>query len=72
MSRSAHSGNSLCVASHVRPVRLLRPRRIERTWNSGRSSRNPSKQRSNVAPTTGAPEGNLELLEARWGLVPSW
>lgn len=51
---------------------------IERAWHIGRSTSNPFKQRYNVAPTTvipvlrTAPDGILELLEARWGLVPSW
>jgi len=51
---------------------------IECAWHIGRSTSNPFKQRYNVAPTTlvpilrSGPDGDLELLEARWGLVPSW
>jgi len=60
--------------------RYVAPERaaIERAWHLGRSNSNPFRQRYNVAPTTvvpvlrSGPEGEIELLEARWGLVPSW
>lgn len=60
--------------------RYVSPERaaIERAWHIGRSNGNPFNQRYNVAPTTvvpilrAGPEGEIELLEARWGLVPSW
>jgi putative SOS response-associated peptidase YedK len=52
---------------------------IERAWHIGRINSNPFSRRFNVAPTTTIPlirgnpaTGALELIEARWGFVPSW
>jgi len=52
---------------------------IERTWHIGRSNSNPFRQRYNVAPTMQVPiirraadADELELTEARWGLIPHW
>jgi len=52
---------------------------IERAWHVGRGNSNPFRRRFNVLPTTNIPilRGNpasveLELTEARWGLIPSW
>lgn len=52
---------------------------IERAWHVGRhNERNPFQAAYNVAPTTIVPvlrradDGVLELIEARWGLIPSW
>lgn len=52
---------------------------IERAWHIGRTNSNPFPRHFNVAPTAQIPilrgnpaTGDLELVEARWGLVPSW
>ena len=52
---------------------------IERAWHIGRINSNPFPRRFNVAPTTSVPlirgspaTGELELIEARWGFIPSW
>ncbi|MGE5130366.1 MAG: SOS response-associated peptidase [Sphingomonadaceae bacterium] len=52
---------------------------IERAWHVGRGNSNPFARRFNVLPTTSIPiirgkreTGELELAEARWGLIPSW
>jgi putative SOS response-associated peptidase YedK len=53
---------------------------IERAWHIGRQNvRNPFEPHFNAAPTVIAPiirrdkeSGGLELLGARWGLIPSW
>ena len=52
---------------------------IERQWHIGRTNSNPFRRRYNVLPTTQVPilrrAGNadeLELAEARWGLIPHW
>jgi putative SOS response-associated peptidase YedK len=52
---------------------------IERAWHVGRGNSNPFGRRFNVLPTTGIPiiranaeSGELELAEARWGLIPAW
>jgi len=51
---------------------------IERAWHIGRENGNPLRRRFNVLPTTGIPVlrgdpgGELELAEARWGLIPEW
>jgi putative SOS response-associated peptidase YedK len=53
---------------------------IERFWHIGRhNNRNLFVERFNVQPTTQVPvirigheSGELELTEARWGLVPHW
>jgi putative SOS response-associated peptidase YedK len=52
---------------------------IERAWHVGRGNSNPFARRFNVLPTTNIPiirgnreTGELELAEARWGLIPSW
>ncbi len=52
---------------------------IERHWHIGRSSPNPFGRRFNVSPTQPIPilrldraTGELELVHARWGLIPSW
>lgn len=52
---------------------------IERTWHIGRTNSNPFRRRYNVLPTTDVPiirrapdADELELTEARWGLIPNW
>ncbi len=52
---------------------------IERAWHIGRTNSNPFRQRYNVLPTTqvtilrrAADANELELTEARWGLIPNW
>jgi putative SOS response-associated peptidase YedK len=52
---------------------------IERAWQIGRTSGNQLGIRYNVAPTMpiqilrGNPaSGELELVDARWGLIPGW
>ena len=52
---------------------------IERAWQIGRTNSNPFRRRYNVAPTTIVPvirratdADELELTEARWGLIPHW
>ncbi len=52
---------------------------IERAWHIGRTNSNPFRQRYNVLPTTQVPilrraaaANELELTEARWGLIPHW
>jgi putative SOS response-associated peptidase YedK len=52
---------------------------IERAWHVGRGNSNPFVRRFNVLPTTSIPiirgnrdSGELELAEARWGLIPAW
>jgi putative SOS response-associated peptidase YedK len=52
---------------------------IERAWQVRRSSGMPFLQRYNVLPTTLVPiirrtadHDELELTEARWGLIPHW
>jgi len=52
---------------------------IERAWHVGRGNSNPFGRRFNVLPTTNIPiiranaeSGELELAEARWGLIPAW
>jgi putative SOS response-associated peptidase YedK len=52
---------------------------IERAWHIGRHNSNPFGRRYNVSPTQLIPilridrdTGELELLEARWGLIPNW
>jgi len=52
---------------------------IERAWQISRRNSNPFRRRYNVAPTTNVPiirraqdGGELELTEARWGLIPHW
>ena len=51
---------------------------IERYFTIDRRSPNPLGERFNVAPTTLVPivhltsDGQSELCEARWGLIPSW
>ncbi len=52
---------------------------IERTWQIGRTNSNPFRRRYNVLPTTQVPilrravdADELELTEARWGLIPDW
>ena len=52
---------------------------IERVWHLGRQNSNPFVRRFNVQPTSIVPmlrvdpeSGELELVSARWGLVPSW
>lgn len=52
---------------------------IERAWQIGRTNSNPFRRRFNVAPTMQVPilrgnpaSGELELVEARWGFIPSW
>jgi len=61
--------------------RYVSPERaaIERAWQVGRGNSNPFGRRYNVLPGTDIPilrasagTGELELAEARWGLVPSW
>lgn len=52
---------------------------IERAWQIGRRNNNPYPRRYNVTPSSQvqilrrAPDADmLELVEARWGLIPSW
>jgi hypothetical protein len=52
---------------------------IERFWHIGRHNSNPFGRRFNVAPTSIIPilrldraTGEIELTNARWGLIPSW
>ena len=52
---------------------------IERFWHIGRYNRNPLGRRFNVSPTAIIPvlrldrsTGEIELIHARWGLIPSW
>jgi putative SOS response-associated peptidase YedK len=52
---------------------------IERAWHIGRHNNNPFRRRFNVLPTTQVPilrraadVDELELTEARWGLIPHW
>jgi len=52
---------------------------IERAWHIGRINSNPFPRHFNVAPTTTIPlirgnpaTGELELIDARWGFVPTW
>lgn len=52
---------------------------IERAWHIGRHNSNQFRRRYNVLPTTQVPiirhaaaADELELTEARWGLIPHW
>ena len=52
---------------------------IERFWHIGRHNNNPFARRFNVAPTSIIPilrldrsTGEIELVNARWGLIPTW
>ena len=52
---------------------------IERFWHIGRHSSNPFGRRYNVSPTSIVPvlrldrsTGEIELVNARWGLIPTW
>jgi putative SOS response-associated peptidase YedK len=52
---------------------------IERFWHIGRHNSNPFGRRFNVSPTAIIPilrldgaTGQIELTNARWGLIPSW
>jgi len=52
---------------------------IERFWHIGRHNSNPLGRRFNVSPTATIPvlrldrsTGEIELIHARWGLIPSW
>jgi len=52
---------------------------IERFWHIGRHNSNPFGRRFNVAPTSIIPilhldraTGEIELTNARWGLIPGW
>ena len=52
---------------------------IERFWHIGRHNNNPFGRRFNVAPTSIIPilrldrsTGEIELVNARWGLIPAW
>jgi len=52
---------------------------IERAWHIGRHNSNPVRRRYNVLPTTEVPilrratdANEIELTEARWGLIPHW
>jgi putative SOS response-associated peptidase YedK len=52
---------------------------IERFWHIGRHNDNPFGRRFNVSPTSIVPilrvdrsTGELELVMARWGLIPAW
>jgi putative SOS response-associated peptidase YedK len=52
---------------------------IERQWHIGRTNSNPFRRRYNVLPTTDVPilrravdADELELIDARWGLIPHW
>ena len=52
---------------------------IERFWHIGRHNNNPFARRFNVAPASIVPilrldrsTGEIELVNARWGLIPAW
>ncbi|HVY05301.1 MAG TPA: SOS response-associated peptidase [Burkholderiales bacterium] len=52
---------------------------IERFWHIGRHNNNPFQRRFNVSPTQIIPilrldreTGEIELVNARWGLIPNW
>jgi putative SOS response-associated peptidase YedK len=52
---------------------------IERFWHMGRHSPNPFGRRYNVSPTQIIPilrldrsTGEIEVVNARWGLIPAW
>lgn len=52
---------------------------IERFWHIGRHNSNPFGRRFNVSPTSIIPvlrldrsTGEIELVNARWGLIPTW
>lgn len=52
---------------------------IERFWHLGRHNNNPFGRRFNVSPTQTIPilrldreTGEIELVNARWGLIPAW
>jgi putative SOS response-associated peptidase YedK len=52
---------------------------IERFWHIGRHNNNPFRARFNVTPTSIIPilrldrsTGEIELVNARWGLIPNW
>ena len=52
---------------------------IERFWHIGRHNNNPFARRFNVSPTSIIPilrldrsTGEIELVNARWGLIPTW
>lgn len=52
---------------------------IERFWHIGRHNANPLPRRFNVSPTAIVPilhldraTGELEIVQARWGLIPPW
>jgi putative SOS response-associated peptidase YedK len=52
---------------------------IERFWHIGRHNGNPFGRRFNVSPTQLIPilrldraTGEIELVNARWGLIPAW
>ena len=51
---------------------------IERFWHIGRHNNNPFPRRYNVTPASAIPilrldraTGEIELVNARWGLVPN-
>jgi putative SOS response-associated peptidase YedK len=52
---------------------------IERFWHIGRHNSNPFARHFNVSPTSIIPilrldrsTGEIELVNARWGLIPPW
>src|SRR5882762_4990724 len=52
---------------------------IERFWHIGRHNSNPFARHFNVSPTSIIPilrldrsTGEIELVNARWGLIPTW
>ena len=52
---------------------------IERFWHIGRHNSNPFGRRFNVSPTSIIPilrldrsTGEIEIVKARWGLIPIW
>lgn len=52
---------------------------IERFWHIGRHNNNPFPRRFNVSPGSMIPilrldrsTGEIELVDARWGLIPTW
>jgi putative SOS response-associated peptidase YedK len=61
--------------------RYVRPEEgeIERFWHTGRHNDNPFARRFNVSPTSIIPilcvdrsTGEIELVNARWSLIPTW
>ena len=70
-----HSYNGAMCGRYVSPGQA----EIERLWHIGRHNVNPFGRRFNVSPTSIVPilrldraSGEIELVNARWGLIPGW